>query len=73
MDTETHEPGGPYELPFAVVEEEVKPVPKPTPEAGLVPVSVGAMNCVTCHTDEPSLKELAVEKEVKSEETSGEG
>ncbi len=73
IDTEVHQPGGPYELPFAVVEEEAKPVPKPTPEAGLVPVSVGAMNCVTCHTDEASLKELAVEKEVKSEETSGEG
>jgi rhodanese-related sulfurtransferase len=58
IDTETHEPGGPYELPFTLVEGEVKPVPKPTPEAGLVPVSAGAM---------------AVEKEVKSEETSGEG
>jgi hypothetical protein len=56
-----------------VVEEEMKPIPKPTTEAGFVPASAGAMNCVTCHTDEPSLKELAVEKEVKSEETSGEG
>jgi rhodanese-related sulfurtransferase len=73
IDTEAHEPGGPYKLPFAVVEEGVKPAPQPTPEAGLVPVSVEAMNCVTCHTDEPSLRELAVEEEVKSEETSGEG
>ena len=73
IDTEAHEPGGPYKLPFAVVEEEVKPVPKPTPEAGLLPVSVGAMNCVTCHTDEATLQALAVEKEVKSEKTSGEG
>ena len=73
IDTEAHEPGGPYKLPFAVVEGEVKPVPQPTPEAGLLPVSVGAMNCVTCHTDEPSLQALAVEEEVKSEETSGEG
>ena len=73
IDTEAHEPGGPYQLPFVVAEEEGKPVPQPTPEAGLLPVSVGAMNCVACHTDEPSLKELAVEKEVKSEKTSGEG
>jgi len=73
IDTEAHEAGGPYKLPFAVVEGEVKPVPQPTPEAGLLPVSVGAMNCVTCHTDEPSLQALAVDKEVKSEATSGEG
>jgi rhodanese-related sulfurtransferase len=73
VETEAHEPGGPYELPFALVEGEVKPVPQPTPEAGLLPVSVGAMNCVTCHTSEETLKAMAVEKEVKSEETSGEG
>jgi rhodanese-related sulfurtransferase len=73
IDTETHEPGGPYELPFAVAEEELKPIPQPTPEAGLLPVTLGASNCVACHTDESSLKELAVEEEVKSEETSGEG
>jgi rhodanese-related sulfurtransferase len=73
IDTEAHEPGGPYELPFALVEAELKPVPQPTPEAGLFPVTLGASNCVACHTDEPSLQELAVEKEVKSEETSGEG
>jgi len=75
IDTEVHEPGGPYKLPFMLAEEEVKPVPKPTPQpvSALLPVSVGAMNCVTCHTDKPSLQELAVEKEVKSEKTSGEG
>jgi len=73
IDTEVHEPGGPYELPFALVGEEVKPAPQPTPEAGLLPVSVGASNCVACHTDEATLQALAVEKEVKSEKTSGEG
>jgi len=75
IDTETHEPGGPYELPSPLVEEEAKPVPKPTPQpvAALLPVSVGASNCVACHTDKPSLQALAVEKEVKSEKTSGEG
>jgi len=73
IDTQAHEPGGPYELPFSVAGEEGKPVPEPTPEAGLLPVTVGAMNCVTCHTSEATLKALAVEKEVKSEKTSGEG
>jgi hypothetical protein len=73
IDTEAHEPDGPYELPFTIVEEELKPVPQPTPEAGLLPVSLAASNCVACHTDKPSLQALAVEKEVKSEKTSGEG
>jgi hypothetical protein len=73
IDTKDHEPGGPYKLPFAVIEEEAKPVPQPTPEAGLALVSVAASNCVACHTDKPSLQTLAVEKEVKSEKTSGEG
>ena len=73
VDTVAHEPGGPYELPVPLVEEEVKPVPIPTPEAGLLPVSVGAANCVVCHTDKTSLQALAVDKEVKSEQTSGEG
>jgi len=73
IDTQAHEPGGPYELPTPLAGEEGKPVPEPTPEAGLLPVTVGAMNCVTCHTSEATLKILAVEKEVKSEKTSGEG
>jgi hypothetical protein len=73
IDTEAHEPGGPYELPTPLAGEEARPIPKPTPEAGLMPVTVGAMNCVTCHTSETTLKELALEKEVKSEKTSGEG
>ena len=73
VDSAAHEPGGPYELPTPLAGEEGEAVPMPTPEAALVPVTVGAMNCVTCHTDEPTLKDLAVEKEVKSEKTSGEG
>ena len=74
IDTEIHEPGGPYEPPTPLLAgEEAKPVPKPTPGAGLLPVSFGAANCVACHTNTASLQALAVEKEVKSEKTSGEG
>jgi hypothetical protein len=39
----------------------------------LPPTMPGAENCVDCHTDHPVLQELAVDKEVKSEKTSGEG
>jgi rhodanese-related sulfurtransferase len=73
IDTEIHQPGGPYELPTPLAEAEGKPVPQPQPEAAVMPVTVGATNCVACHTDTASLKVLAVEKEVASEETSGEG
>jgi rhodanese-related sulfurtransferase len=75
IDTEAHEPGGPYELPTPLAGTGPQPVPEPTPQpvAALPPVSVAASNCVACHTDEPSLQALAVEKEVKSEKTSGEG
>jgi rhodanese-related sulfurtransferase len=73
VDTTAHEPGGPYELPTPLAGEEGEAVPTPMPEAGLLPVTIGAMNCVTCHTSEASLKVLAVEKEVTSEKTSGEG
>lgn len=42
--------------------------PEPGDEAGV------ASSCVTCHTDEDLLQELAVEEEeVTSEETTGEG
>jgi rhodanese-related sulfurtransferase len=75
IDTEAHEPGGPYKLPTPLAGAGPQPVPEPMPQpvAELPPVSVGASNCVACHTDKPSLQALAVEKEVKSEKTSGEG
>jgi rhodanese-related sulfurtransferase len=75
IDTEAHEPGGPYEMPTPLAGAGPQPVPEPMPQpvAELPPVSVGASNCVACHTDKPSLQALAVEKEVKSEKTSGEG
>jgi rhodanese-related sulfurtransferase len=75
IDTELHEPGGPYEMPTPLAGAGPQPVPEPTPQpvAALPPVSVAASNCVACHTDKPSLQALAVEKEVKSEKTSGEG
>jgi rhodanese-related sulfurtransferase len=75
IDTEAHEPGGPYELPFAMTgAEEVTPEPT-TPPAEEVPVVVApAHNCASCHMDKESLKRLAVEEEeVQSEESAGEG
>ena len=75
IDTEPHEPGGPYELPFT---ESGAGPPTPTPTlpsvSELPPTQIGASNCIACHIDRPSLEALAVEEEeVKSEETSGEG
>jgi len=74
VDTEAHEPGGPYELPIPLAGAGGEPVPIPTPVAELPEVSVGANNCASCHTDQSLVQSLAVEEEeVKSEETSGEG
>lgn len=42
----------------------VPPTPTPLPNAD---------NCIVCHTDQDLLKEIAVDKTVKSEETEGEG
>jgi rhodanese-related sulfurtransferase len=75
IDTEAHQPGGPYELPFAVPGAEepgLEPTPAPVGEATAVLAS--AHNCVSCHTDKASLESLAVEEEeVVSEESAGEG
>jgi rhodanese-related sulfurtransferase len=76
IDTEVHEPGGPYELPAPLAGAGPLPAPglAPQPVAELPPTQIGASNCIACHTDEASLKDLAVEEEeVKSEESSGEG
>jgi len=75
IDTEAHQAGGPYELPFAVSgAEEPGPEPTPPPGAEAAAVLAPAHNCVSCHTDKASLKRLAVEEEeVKSEEATGEG
>jgi hypothetical protein len=76
IDTEAHEPGGPYELPTPLAEAEVQlaPVPMPQPVAELPPTQISASSCIACHTDQSSLKDLAVEEqEVKPEESSGEG
>jgi rhodanese-related sulfurtransferase len=73
IDLEAHEPGGPYELPAPLVEGAptvVEPTPTPVAE---VPVTAVASNCVSCHTNRQDLELLAVEKEVTSEKTSGEG
>jgi rhodanese-related sulfurtransferase len=74
IDLEAHEPGGPYEPPAPLVEEASEPVPEPTPApVAEVPVAAVASNCVSCHTNRQILEVLAVEEEVKSEKTSGEG
>ncbi len=74
VDLEAHEPGGPYDRPEPLVEEAPQPAPEPTPApVAEVPVTTGANNCVSCHTDQESLQSLAVEREVKSDKTSGEG
>jgi rhodanese-related sulfurtransferase len=76
IDTEVHEPGGPYELPtpLAGAGAGPTPVPTPAPVAELLPTQISASNCIACHIDKSSLQALAVEEEeVKSEESSGEG
>ena len=80
IDTGAHEPGGPYELPFALPgaeepgAEEPGAEPVPQPEAEALLVVAPAYNCVSCHTDKASLQLLAEEEqEVASEESSGEG
>jgi hypothetical protein len=75
IDTEEHQPGGPYKLPFtvsAVEEPGAQPTPEPVAEAPAV--LVPGQNCVDCHIDQAILENLAVEEEeVESEESSGEG
>jgi rhodanese-related sulfurtransferase len=75
IDTEPHQPGGPYPLPFAVPGAEepgLEPTAPPVAEAPAVLPE--AYNCQSCHIDKASLQELAVEEEeVESEESAGEG
>jgi rhodanese-related sulfurtransferase len=76
IDTEAHEPGGPYELPtpLAGAAPSPAPMPAPSPVAELLPTQISASSCIACHTDQSSLQDLAVEEEeVKPEESSGEG
>jgi rhodanese-related sulfurtransferase len=75
IDTEAHQPGGPYELPFSVPgTEEPGPEPTPQPPAEAAAVAAPAQNCASCHTTQAILQGLAVEEEeVESEESSGEG
>jgi rhodanese-related sulfurtransferase len=75
IDTEPHQPGGPYELPLAVsAAGESGPEPTPASEAEAPAVVAAAQNCVSCHTNDSILRSLAVEEEeVQSEESAGEG
>ncbi len=49
------------------------PVPTDTPIPPSPTPIPSADNCVACHTDEETLKALAVEKQTASAETEGEG
>jgi hypothetical protein len=53
----------------------VPPVPTDVPPTDIPePTALpSAENCITCHTDEKVLQAMAVEEEVVSSETSGEG
>ena len=76
IDTEAHEPGGPYDLPtpLAGAGPSMGRAPTPLPVADLPSAQIGASTCMACHIDQPSLQALATEEEeVASEETSGEG
>jgi hypothetical protein len=75
IDTEAHQPTGPYELPFTL-STAGQPAEEPTaePEVETAALPTPAENCVSCHTDQGILQVLAVEEEeVVSEESSGEG
>ena len=74
--TDTPEPPSPTPVPATDTPEPpspTPPTPTDTPEPTVDVSSVSSENCVTCHTDQATLEALAVEKEVKSEATSGEG
>ena len=86
VETTPHKLGETPEPMVAVVEKtpELTPTPMPSPTLestpkpapvaeALPPVLTGAETCAECHTDKPALQELAVEQEVKSDKTSGEG
>jgi hypothetical protein len=60
--TETARPPSPTETEL--------PEPTSPPEPTALP---SAENCITCHTDEKVLQAMAVDEEVKSEASSGEG
>ncbi len=74
--TNTPVPPSPTRIPATDTPEPPSPTPPPptdTPEPTVDVSSVSSENCVSCHTDQATLEALAVEKEVKSEATSGEG
>ena len=51
-----------------------QPIPEPTaPPVAEAPATAVASNCVSCHTDQETLETLAVDKELTSEQSSGEG
>ena len=77
VDLEAHQPGGPYQMPEPLVDAvqaAPQPIPEPTaPPVAEAPATAVASNCVSCHTDQETLETLAVDKELTSEQSSGEG
>jgi rhodanese-related sulfurtransferase len=79
IDLEPREPGGPYELPVPLAGPDIGACPsdaaRPALDALVPATHAEAESCITCHTDESTLRALAVEEEEEktSEESSGEG
>jgi rhodanese-related sulfurtransferase len=78
IDTDPHELTGSYELPtpLAAAGPQIGAAPAPTPPVDEMPaMQAAASTCISCHTDEATLRALAVEEEEEktSEESSGEG
>jgi rhodanese-related sulfurtransferase len=77
IDTQAHEPGGPYELPtpLAAAGPQLESEPEPTLLAEMPHAQAAASTCISCHTDKPTMQALAVEEEEEksSEESTGEG
>jgi hypothetical protein len=76
IDLEPHQLTGSYELPAPLVKATVQPETETAPDQeteDMIPATVVAANCISCHTNKIELQELAVEEEVVSELTSGEG
>jgi rhodanese-related sulfurtransferase len=79
VDLEPREPGGPYDLPMPLAGPDLGACPSDAPRPALdvlVPATQAeAKTCITCHTDESTLRTFAVEEEEEkiSEESSGEG
>jgi hypothetical protein len=69
--TPTEEPPTPTEEPPTPTEPPLTNTPEPT--ATPTPVPIDDSGCITCHTDDETLKALATEPEAPEVESEGEG